>query len=265
MRSKAAACAMPKEKESRERGVLQLPPDPDLRGHKALPEPGTPKPIVLNVGITGHRAAVLTAPLVRTLRPVVYTVFRQLREATLKIRDSEDAFCSSTEARLLLHTPLAAGADQIAAMCARSSGYFVRALLPFEPTEYRKDFALGEELDNFEQALGAADEIVALPGRRSDLEGAYVLVGESLVQMADILIAIWDGEQGRGLGGTAHVVELALQSSVPVIHIDIDRGSDQVRMRALVDPAAPVSIGDVDAYSELLRSALKLRPAAALP
>ncbi len=225
-------------------------------------DPPAPKPIILNVGITGHRAGVLTAPLVRTLRPVVYTVFRQLRDATLRIQEAEDVFCSATPAELRLHTPLATGADQIAAICARSSGYFVRALLPFEPSEYRKDFALGEELDGFEQALSAADEIVALPGDRSDLERAYVLVGASLVETADIMIAIWDGEQGRGPGGTAHVVELALQASVPVIHIDIDRGSDKVRMRALTegDARAAASLRGPTAYAGLLRGALKLDP-----
>ena len=154
-----------------------MPQRPDL-DTLVLAEAATPRPITLNVGVTGHRAGVLTAPLVRTLRPVVYTVFRQLRAATLRLQDSEEALCSATEARLRLHTPLATGADQIAAICARSSGYFVRALLPFEPSEYRKDFAAGDELDSFEQALAAADEIVALPGDRSDLEGAYVLVGQ---------------------------------------------------------------------------------------
>jgi hypothetical protein len=232
-----------------------------------LAESPAPKPITLNVGITGHRAGVLTAPLVRTLRPLVFTVFRQLRDATLNLRDSEDAFCSETAPDMRLHTALATGADQIAAICGRSSGYFVSALLPFEPTEYRKDFAPGDELDTFEQALAAADEIVALPGDRSDLEAAYVLVGNSLVETADILIAIWDGEEPRGPGGTADVVARALQTGVPVIHIDIDHGSDEVRLRALVDGDATAPFGkslrDPDLYSRVLRGAFKLGPAAA--
>jgi hypothetical protein len=198
---------------------------------------------------------------------VVYTVFRHLREATLQLQQAEDMFDSDTEARLRLHTPLATGADQIAAICARSSGYAVSALLPFEPMEYRKDFADGDELAGFEQALEAADEIVALPGERSDLEAAYVLVGQSLVRNADIIVAIWDGEQARGPGGTAHVVELAIEDGVPVIHIRIDHDSDDIQVRALIDGdrSAPFdkSLDDSDLYSRVLRGAFKLGPAPA--
>jgi hypothetical protein len=233
------------------------PPIPDASA-------AAPKPVVLNVGITGHRAGVLTAPLVRTLRPVVYTIFRQLREATLRLQESEDALCSVTAAELRLHTALASGADQVAAICARSSGYFVRALLPFEPTEYRNDFAEGEELDGFEQALEAADEIVALPGLRDDPEGAYVQVGESLVGDADVLVAIWDGEQPRGPGGTGHVVALALENSVPVIHVEIARDSQQIRIKALMgveaDDPAHKSLSDPELYNRVLRGAFKLGP-----
>lgn len=228
--------------------------------------PGAPRPIVLNVGITGHRAGVLTAPHVRTLRPAVFTIFRQLREATLRLQAAEEAFCSETEAELRLHTPLATGADQIAAICARSSGYFVRALLPFEPTEYRKDFAPGEELDGFEQALQAADEIVALPGQRHDPVAAYVQVGESLVGTADVLIAIWDGLQANGPGGTGHVVEMAVRNSVPVIHVDIERDSAKFRIRALVEGEATrpgKSLRDPELYSRVVRGAFKLGRASA--
>ena len=227
--------------------------------------PRTPRPIALNVGITGHRASVLTAPLLQTLEPVVDEVFRQLREAALRIQQDDDEFSSSAPAELRLHTGLASGADQLAAKSAHSSGYLVRAVLPFDPDEYRNDFAIGEELAEFERALDAADEVVSLPGDRTDSDGAYVVVGESLIEAADVLIAIWDGEEGRGPGGTAHVVELARQNSVPVVHIDINRGSEEVRMRALVgdDAMEPEdgSLLDPDSYCGLLRDALKLSTA----
>lgn len=249
------------------RGVSQPRADPHAC-EKNVSEPAPPKPIVLNVGITGHRAGALAAPVVQSLEPVVDEVFHQLREAVLMIQEAEDGFCSVTPAELRLHTGLATGADQIAARSARSKGYLIRALLPFHPDEYRNDFEPGDELDEFERALEDADEVIALPGDRSDAVGAYVLVGQSLVEAADVLIAIWDGEEGHGPGGTAHVVELALQSSVPVIHIDINRGADDVRMRALVggDVTAPLraSLADPDSYRGLLRGALRLTPEAAV-
>jgi hypothetical protein len=223
-----------------------LPLRPDLNKPAQSPSPTpTATPALLNVGITGHRATVLTAPLVRTLRPAVFTIFSQLRDAALKHRQPETE--SSAQPRLHLHTALASGADQIAAICAQSSGYFVRAILPFEAHEYREDFAVGDELDLFEEAVAEADEVVVLPGHRSDANAAYVAVGKMLVRTADIMIAIWDGELGKGPGGTAHVVDLALESSVPVIHVDINSGSDKVRVRALT------GVGSAEPYCETLR------------
>lgn len=224
-----------------------------------MPDPSPPKPIVLNVGITGHRAGVLTAPYVRSLRPVMSEIFKQLRDGALNLRLSEDMFCSLTEPRLLLHTGLASGADQIAAKHARTTGYRVHAVLPFEPDEYRKDFAEGRELHRFERALAAADDIIALPGQRSNLEAAYVLVGESLVRKADVIVAIWDGQVARGPGGTAEVVGLALRNSVPVIHVDISGGSDRIRTRALTEEGE-TSADDPELYARVLRGAFKLGP-----
>ena len=53
-----------------------------------------------------------------------------------------------------------------------------------------------------------------------------------------MIVAIWDGQEGRGPGGTAHVVELARQSAVPVIHIDVDWSSDRISTRVLVGDKA---------------------------
>jgi len=204
-----------------------------------------PRPrLTLNVGITGHRAAILPGPVLGTLRPFVEEVFRNLREAALRIHQEETEIFDRAPAKLRLHSPLASGADQLAADSARAAGYHVRALLPFAPDDYRDDFVAGHERDEFNRQLDSADEIFALPGDRADGEAAYVLVGKAVVAAADILVAIWDGCEGNGPGGTAHVVDLALGTSVPVIHIAINRASGAVEaMRLLVggnvvEPAA---------------------------
>ena len=212
-----------------------------------------PRPrLTLNVGITGHRATVLPEGVADLLSPVVDEVFRKLRDATLRLQAAEADLFDTSPPQLRLHTPLASGADQVAADGAQASGYTIRALLPFAPDEYAKDFQ-GHELDEFRDHLDKASAIFALPGDRDDSESAYVMVGKAVVAAADVLVAIWDGGAGNGPGGTAHVVELALANSVPVIHIVVDRTTSTVEgVRLLVggNPTEPVAApleGD-DAY-----------------
>jgi len=191
------------------------------------------------------------------LAPNVDDVFRQLRAAALRLHDSEAAIFDTAPAQLRLHTPLATGADQLAARSARASHYHIRALLPFAPDDYATDFAEGDERDQFEREFEAAEGWFALPGDRDAEEGAYVLVGKGVIAAADILVAIWDGRAGNGPGGTAHIVDLALANSVPVIHVMVDPGGPamgQVRLLVGGDAVEPIvqpieSAGD---YDELL-------------
>ena len=220
-----------------------------------------PRPrLTLNVGITGHRATVLPSGVAEPLGPVVEEVFRRLSEATHRLHSVEAALFDSAPPRLRLHTPLATGADQVAADGARASGYSIRALLPFAPNDYAEDFQ-EHELDEFRSQLDRASAIFALPGDRNDSESAYVMVGKAVVAAADVLVAIWDGRAGNGPGGTAYVVELALANSVPVIHIAIDRARSSIaEVRLLVggnamEPVAVALEGD-EAYFALLRDTL---------
>lgn len=222
-----------------------------------------PRPrLTLNVGITGHRAAILPDGTIERLAPVVNQVFRALRQAALQLHDHEPSLFDARPPQLRLHTPLASGADQLAASSAREAGYNVRALLPFAPEEYRNDFEQGQELDEFNRQLEDADEIFALPCERGDSEAAYVLVGKAVVAASDILIAIWDGGEGNGPGGTAHVVNVALSNSVPVIHVAIDRTTGHVGpLRLLVGEgggimSAAEPLADGEAYCRLVQDTL---------
>ena len=217
-----------------------------------------PRPrLTLNVGITGHRATLLAPSVIQELAPSVDEVFRQLNAAALRLHDAEPAIFDSAGPQLRLHTPLATGADQLAARSARASDYHIRALIPFAPDDYRADFFEGEERDQFECELEAAEGWFALPGKRDADEGAYVLVGKAVIAAADILVAIWDGREGNGPGGTAHVVDLALANSVPVIHVMVDPGGTtmgQARLLVGGDAVEPVvqPIETPDDYYALL-------------
>lgn len=182
-----------------------------------------PRPrLTLNVGITGHRTTVLSDELVELARPIIETVFRDLQKAAFQLFAEEQSVFSEEQPKLRLHTPLATGADQLAATVARTAGFQVRALLPFVQEEYREDFEKGDERREFLKQLANAEEVFALPSEAPRGESAYVQVGKGIVAASDILIAVWDGGEANGPGGTAHVVDLALSSSVPIIHVPVD-------------------------------------------
>lgn len=221
-----------------------------------------PRPrIALNIGITGHRASNLSEEALEALRHVLDEVFARLDDAVGAVHATPEGPFDSRSPIIRLHTPLATGADQLAADSARARTFFVRALLPFAPDIYRTDFEEGRERADFSRQLEAADEFFALPCERADGDAAYVQVGKAVIAASDILVAIWDGRAGNGPGGTAHVVELALRAGVPVIHVQVDLNSGSV--------AEPRLLGGVDAidrssmaldqdgeYLDLVRSTL---------
>lgn len=221
-----------------------------------------PRPrLTLNVGITGHRAQLLREEFLDDLRASIRGVLGELAGAARELYAGEREIFSSDEPQLRLHTALATGADQLAAACAHELDYYVRALLPFAPAEYSRDFEQGSEYAEFQHHLRSADEFLALPGDRADDEEAYVLVGKAVIAASDILIAVWDGMAGAGPGGTAHVVDMALRAGVPVLHIGIDReGNRVVPVRLLtggeaLDPEWE-AIEDAAFYQRLLADTL---------
>ncbi|WP_053058988.1 hypothetical protein [Croceicoccus naphthovorans] len=179
--------------------------------------------MTLNVGITGHRANALDEAITAELGENLDRVLLSLIGATRSLRESEPEHYAAEPPLFRFHTALATGADQIAARSARHHDFEVRAILPFSEAEYTHDFASGEEHREFKRQVAAADEVFCLPGKRAHEEDAYVLVGKAIIAAADIVVAVWDGDEGKGRGGTAHVVELALIAGVPVIHICVDR------------------------------------------
>ncbi|WP_265570779.1 hypothetical protein [Sphingomicrobium nitratireducens] len=203
----------------------------------------------------------MSPKLISELEHHARDVFARLKTATLNVHRDEAEIFAPEDPVLRLHTPLATGADQIAAMAARVNGYRVRAMLPFAIAEYEKDFADPAELAEFRSQLEATDERFALPGTREMGDEAYVRVGKAVIAAADILVAIWDGGEGNGPGGTAHVVDLALRAGAPVLQLIVDHEGDTVTGRRLMvggDAIEPIEVpldGQAD-YDKLVRTTL---------
>lgn len=191
-------------------------PESQTAGHPPRP------PLVLSVGITGHRIDRLTAERAHTARLLVEQALTLVSEATATIAREGEAFFAPTPPELRLISALAEGADRLCAEAGLACGYRLDAALPFQRAEYARDFPEGASRAAFESQLSRADRILELPGDRGDASSAYSLVGGAIIAASDILIAIWNGQGSGGRGGTGDVVANALHLGKPVIHVPLD-------------------------------------------
>lgn len=112
-------------------------------------------------------------------------------------------------------TSLAAGADQLVARLGIARGGTVHAVLPFFGIE--RTFA-SEDLLAYRLLISQATvEVLQTPGTDED---AYLAAGRRVVELSDVMIAVWDAKPAKGKGGTADIVAYAIASGVPVVHIN---------------------------------------------
>jgi hypothetical protein len=160
-------------------------------------------PFSLRIGVTGHRRLSDPAALIPGIRAAVQGIVERF-------------LGPGAEPALLVISALAEGADRLVAaeVLARPDAT-MEAVLPLPPGDYQDDFAGGASKAEFTEMLGRATSVwVARPGGSRD--EAYERAGRHVVERADVLIALWDGEPPRGRGGTATVVSYARAQGVPV-------------------------------------------------
>ena len=115
---------------------------------------------------------------------------------------------------------LAIGADQLFAAMVTQRGGQLQVILPFP--EYERTFD-AQDIEAYRRMLSMASSVEILQTQGTD-EDKYLAAGKWIVQLADVMIAIWDGKPAKGKGGTADIVAYALQRSIKVIHINpVDR------------------------------------------
>jgi hypothetical protein len=122
----------------------------------------------------------------------------------------------SSRQEFLAATSLAAGSDQIFAECALATGNQLMVVIPCQG--YELSFSSPDEVAKYRELLNFAIDTVQLPFPELS-EEAYWSAGRRIVDMADVLIAVWDGRPAGGLGGTADVVDYAKKHNKQVIRI----------------------------------------------
>ena len=120
---------------------------------------------------------------------------------------------------LVLLTPLAVGADRLAARVAIALNVPFRVPMPFPEAEYRKDFDAAESAE-FDELLAAAQDTYTMPftgdndaanvGDPARRAKQYAVVGAYLARVANVLVALWDGRASESVGGTAQIVDYRL-------------------------------------------------------
>lgn len=116
---------------------------------------------------------------------------------------------------LIAVTSLAVGSDQLLARLVMERGGKIHAVLPFANIE--RSFST-EYLPAYrELAKQATIEVLNTPGTDED---AYLAAGQRVVDLSDIVLAVWNGRPAKGRGGTGDVVAYAINRRVPLIHID---------------------------------------------
>jgi len=113
-------------------------------------------------------------------------------------------------------TCLAVGADSLFARIVLQHSGLIEAVIPLPG--YELTFQ-ARDRDDYRWLIGRASKVTNLPRESTD-EESYFEAGKRVVDLADLVIAVWDGKPAKGLGGTADIVEYARQRRKAMIHFD---------------------------------------------
>jgi hypothetical protein len=223
-------------------------------GKAEQPHSGPPRlPFVLSVGVTGHRADVLPEGSLDVLRTRIRDVLLLVAAAGQDLLNRESDCFAADPPRLRFVSPVADGADQIAAEVALELGWELQVVLPFEREPYRASLANPGARERFDALLARADCVLELPGKSDHLLDAYVMTGRATVAHCDMLIAVWDGLPPRGRGGTGEVVQLAITRGTAVIHLPLDPAAEPRLLWSAFDPTVLTFFDDPTAERPLDR------------
>lgn len=241
-------------------------------------------PLVLRIGVTGHRTEpdVMPAgvnrkrpiPDIPAIRASIQEILKVISVSFKGVADTNGDLFDLTPNRhsqpgggtLRIISALASGADQWVAEEALKLGFELQSVLPFGRDEYLKDFTVPSDAKSYLELLSKATAVLELDGKvgldeagkRKPDSQSYEVVGRGILNQTDLLIAIWDGKDSHGWGGTGQIVREALQNGIPVVWIpwtSPEKWNIHRTSWSLIEEPADLS-GDSDRLSEMIRKLL---------
>jgi len=155
--------------------------------------------IPLLIGVTGHR------DLRDSDRPTLETKVRAILEEQRR---------NYPHTPLILLSPLAEGADRLAARVALDLGVRLYVPLPVSRDSYMADFQDAASRDEFNALAARADAVYVLTEKceeNAPRDECYKQVGRFVAEHCQILIALWDGVDADKVGGTSDIVDWRLK------------------------------------------------------
>jgi hypothetical protein len=163
------------------------------------------------IGVTGHRQLDDDAVYTDKITEIVEKIARMIPPL------------NNTPLVYVVLSPLAEGADRIVAReILKQEDSRLEVVLPFEQGVYAQDFKTPASREEFREFLTRAKKVVTLSGVENREDG-YLRAGRYVVDNCDILIALWDGKESAGTGGTAEVVKYARSSGCPLFWLNTSR------------------------------------------
>ena len=158
-------------------------------------------------------------------QPLVVTVtgHRDLVESEVDgIRDRVRALFTLLGTRypdmqLKLLSPLAEGADQLAAEVAIEMDVDLDVVLPMPRDEYLQSFSDAAMVEKFHALYDKAVDSFVLTGDTAGMsaEECYAKLGVFQASHCHVLLAIWDGKDSSSIGGTSQVVKFHHDDIMP--------------------------------------------------
>ena len=174
----------------------------------SLIKPPRPR-CALRVAVIGHRWDLLAPEHGNLVRGRVEEILRAIGRVASDVAVTPRAGFDGNAPVLTLLSGLAEGTDRLAADAAlRTRGWRVHAVAPFALALYEQDFGVGNSAAEFHRLWQSANARTVLDGRVGEFD-AYDPLARTLIDFSDILITVWNGTAGRGVGGTAASVAAA--------------------------------------------------------
>lgn len=151
---------------------------------------------MMRIGVTGHQDIPLDAIAYVTLK-----IQERLRQDKNEVRG---------------YTALAAGSDQIFGRAVLEAGGKLVAVIPCKG--YSGTFTTEKTLQEYRALISQAEEKIELPFERPS-ETAFLAAGRKVVDSSQCILAVWDGQDAKGRGGTADIVEYARRKNIDVVVI----------------------------------------------